>query len=61
MRLLAALHRLGVNTALVAGLLLMPAVVGIGYWSDGGGSPTPAQLGLRGSLIPADELVPPEP
>ena len=34
MRLLALLHRLGVNPAMAAGLLLMPAVVATGYLVD---------------------------
>lgn len=59
-RLLTAFHRLGVNTALVAGLMLMPAVIGVGYWSDRG-SPVAAQLGLRGTLAPNDAAAVPEP
>ena len=49
LRLLAILDGLGISPALVAGLLLMPAVVAIGYLSDRGADFDPATT-LRGSF-----------
>ncbi len=50
MTLLALLHRWGVNTALVAGMLMMPAVVAVGYWADDLGDRSNGGLVLHGTI-----------
>ncbi len=58
MRLLAVLHRFGVNPALVVGLLLMPAVVAMGYLADRG-QDSDLSVALRGSFDGAGPSSPP--
>ncbi len=61
--LLAALHARGFHAAVLAGLVMMPAVILAGLWSDRERSPAPLRQsitieGLRGSF---DTLAGPAP
>ena len=52
-RVLAALHARGFHPAVLAGLVMMPAVVAVGFWT--GDSPAPSvpqgPADLRGTLV----------
>ncbi len=50
-RILLALHARGFHPAVLAGLVMMPAVVAVGFWTgEGRVTELPALSELRGSL-----------
>lgn len=58
-RVLLALHARGFHPAVLAGLVMMPAVVAVGFWTGDTASPAalPALSDLRGSF--AEPATPP--
>lgn len=52
-RFLAALHARGFHPAVLAGIVMMPAVVAVGFWTDEATrtASLPALSDLRGSLV----------
>lgn len=57
-RVLFVLHVRGFHPAVLAGLIMMPTVVAVGFWTDGQRRPAalPGLSDLRGTLI--DETTP---